>query len=99
MSLKSRTNRKALATKTTAEIVDEIGIPLHRVYYLENKGYIKPIKRSRGEREFRYYRERDVELIRLIWKYYKEDGLRYTVAYQKALEALRQPSLDIELEG
>ncbi len=82
--------------KTTTEIVNEIGIPLHRIYYLENKGYISPIKHLRGERVFRLYHNRDVELIKLIWKYYKEDGLRYAVAYQRALKILQHSTPKID---
>ena len=74
--------------KTTGEVVEEIGIPRQKLYYLEQKGFVKPITEQRGEKLFRYYSQSEVEKIRLIWKYWQQ-GFRYRVAYQKALRDLK----------
>lgn len=73
---------------TTAEVIKSIRIPRDRLYYLEQKGFINPKKILVGEREARDYSEEDIEKIILIWKYVQE-GFRYRVAYQKALESLK----------
>jgi DNA-binding transcriptional MerR regulator len=72
---------------TTAELLKNIDIPLSKLYYLEQKGYIKPRKRLVGEKEFRIYSEEDVLKIRLIWKHLK-NGFRYRIAYERAVSEL-----------
>ena len=72
---------------TTSELLRRIPIPRHKLYYLEQKGYISPKKNQVGEKEFRDYSERDAEKVRLIWRFVQE-GFRYRVAHEKALESI-----------
>ena len=80
--------------KSTAELLEEIDIPRQRLYYLEQKGYIKPRKNLRGEKEFREYSDKDIRKIQVIWKYLKI-GFRYRVAYKKAMEELKNSQLKL----
>jgi DNA-binding transcriptional MerR regulator len=77
---------------TTAELLQEVNIPRQRLYYLEQKGFIRPTKKRIGEKDFRDYSQEDLDKVRAIWRYLQQ-GLRYSVAYERALEDLRQPSL------
>ncbi len=72
----------------TTEVLKRTGIPRQKLYYLEQKGYVKPRKVHVGEKAFREFSEADVRLIRWIWTYLK-DGFRYRVAYEKALERVQ----------
>jgi DNA-binding transcriptional MerR regulator len=71
----------------TSEILREIDIPRHKLYYLEQKGYIAPKRTPMGDLEAREYSSKDVVMIRLIWKYLKK-GFKHRSAYQKALAEL-----------
>jgi DNA-binding transcriptional MerR regulator len=71
----------------TAEILDQIDIPRHKLYYLEQKGYITPKRVPMGDLEARDYSGEDVERIKLIWKYLKK-GFKHKIAYQKAIEEM-----------
>ena len=78
--------------KTTSEVVNEVGIPRQKLYYLEQKAFVKPKTEQRGEKTFRFYPDGEVEKIRTIWKYLKQ-GFRYRAAYERALDELEQPKL------
>ena len=71
----------------TSEILKEINIPRHKLYYLEQKGYITPRRIPMGDLEAREYAEEEVMKIRFIWKYLRK-GFKHKVAYQKAMEEL-----------
>ncbi len=71
----------------TAEILEQIDIPRHKLYYLEQKGYITPRRVPMGDLEAREYSEEDVNKIKLIWKYLKR-GFRHKVAHEKAMEEM-----------
>jgi DNA-binding transcriptional MerR regulator len=73
----------------TGEIIKKIGIPAHKLYYLEQKGYIHPGHIRMGDLESRDYTEKDALKIRLIWKYLKI-GYKHKTAYQKAMEEMNQ---------
>ncbi|MEW6408536.1 MAG: MerR family transcriptional regulator [Nitrospirota bacterium] len=79
----------------TTEILQQVGIPRHKLYYLEQKGYISPLRIQMGELESREYSEDDFIKIKLIWKYLKE-GFKHRVAYQKAMEELKGYTLNLE---
>ena len=68
----------------TSEILQKIDIPRHKLYYLEQKGYIVPKRTPMGDLEAREYSPQDVEMVRLIWKYLKQ-GFKHKAAYRKAL--------------
>ncbi|MFZ3072609.1 MAG: MerR family transcriptional regulator [Thermodesulfobacteriota bacterium] len=71
----------------TPELLAKIDIPRHKLYYLEQKGYIKPHKTVIGEKEFREYNEEDVKKVEVIWKYLKK-GFKYKIAFEKAMEEI-----------
>ena len=71
----------------TSEILQKIDIPRHKLYYLEQKGYIAPKRIPMGDPEAREYSPEDVVMIQLIWKYLKQ-GFKHKAAYRKALEEL-----------
>ena len=71
----------------TPELLAKIDIPRHKLYYLEQKGYIKPHKTVIGEKEFREYSEEDVKKVEVLWKYLKK-GFKYKIAFEKAMEEI-----------
>ncbi len=78
----------------TPELLAKIDIPRHRLYYLEQKGYIAPKKTTVGEKEFREYSEDDLDKVEVIWKFLKK-GFKYKVAYEKAMEELNDPQMTL----
>lgn len=71
----------------TSDILQSIDIPRHKLYYLEQKGYVMPKRVPMGDLEAREYTDEDVVKIKLIWKYLRK-GFKHKIAYQKALEEL-----------
>jgi DNA-binding transcriptional MerR regulator len=85
----------------TSDILQTIDIPRHKLYYLEQKGYVVPRRVPMGDLEAREYTVQDATKIKLIWKYLRK-GFKHKVAYQKALEELAlspDPSLHINGRG
>ena len=78
----------------TPELLKIIDIPRQKLYYLEQKGYIKPQKITIGEKSFREYSDEDVKRIECIWKYLKK-GFKYRVAHEKAQEELSNPQMNL----
>jgi DNA-binding transcriptional MerR regulator len=72
----------------TSEILNKLHIPRHKLYYLEQKGYVKPRRIPMGDLESREFSKQDFELIKLIWKYLQR-GFKHKVAYQMASEELK----------
>lgn len=68
----------------TNELLQHIDIPRHKLYYLEQKGYITPQRIQMGDLEAREFSEADVRMVATIWKYLKQ-GFKHKVAYQKAM--------------
>ncbi len=81
----------------TSDILKKLNIPRHKLYYLEQKGYIKPKRIPMGELEAREYTEEEFKKLELIWKYL-QSGFKHKIAYQKALEDLQSPKLNLEKE-
>jgi len=73
----------------TSDLLKKINIPRHKLYYLEQKGYINPKKITRGDLEMREYTDEDFKKIQIIWKFLKQ-GFKHKVAYQKAMENLNK---------
>ncbi|MDC4204045.1 MAG: MerR family transcriptional regulator [Candidatus Manganitrophus sp.] len=71
----------------TSEILHEVDIPRHKLYYLEQKGYVIPKRIPMGDLEAREYSREDLLKIKLIWKYLAK-GFKHKVAYEMALEEL-----------
>ncbi len=82
----------------TAEILNRIDIPRHKLYYLEQKGYITPKRVPMGDLEAREYSGEDVERIRFIWKYLKK-GFKHKIAYQKAMEEMNGTKSRLAKQG
>lgn len=78
----------------TPDLLAKIDIPRQKLYYLEQKGFIKPQKITIGEKEFREYSEEDVRKVEFIWKYLKK-GFKYKIAYEKAMEEIQNPQLSL----
>jgi len=78
----------------TNEVLQQLDIPRHKLYYLEQKGYIKTKKIPMGDLEAREYDEVEVKKIGIIWKYLKQ-GFKHKAAYQKAMEELNNPQLSL----
>lgn len=72
----------------TSELLKKINIPRHKLYYLEQKGFISPKRIPMGELEAREYSQSDFEKARIIWKYLQQ-GFKHKVAYQKAMEDIK----------
>jgi len=79
----------------TSDILKKLSIPRHKLYYLEQNGYIRPKRIPMGDLEAREYSEEDFRMLELIWKYL-QSGFKHRIAYQKALEDLQNPKFDLE---
>lgn len=71
----------------TSDILQTIDIPRHKLYYLEQKGYVVPKRIPMGDLEAREYTNEDAMKVKLIWKYLRK-GFKHKVAYEKAMEEL-----------
>jgi DNA-binding transcriptional MerR regulator len=71
----------------TSEILDKIKIPRHKLYYLEQKGYIAPKRIPMGDLESRDYSKEDYLKIQAIWKYLQK-GYKHRSAYEQAMKEL-----------
>lgn len=78
----------------TPDLLSKIDIPRQKLYYLEQKGFIKPRKIVIGEKEFREYSDEDVKKVEFIWKYLKK-GFKYKIAFEKAMEEIQNPQLNL----
>lgn len=72
----------------TSQILEKTGIPRHKLYYLEQKGYIKPRRVPAGDLEAREYTKKDLDMVERIWKYLQM-GFKHKIAYQKANEEIK----------
>ncbi len=75
----------------TSELLQRVDIPRHKLYYLEQKGYVTPVRIPMGDLEAREYSDADVRLVAAIWKYLKK-GFKHRVAHQKALDEIGHAS-------
>ncbi|MDC4228075.1 MAG: MerR family transcriptional regulator [Candidatus Manganitrophus sp.] len=71
----------------TSEILQEVNIPRHKLYYLEQKGYVTPKRIPMGDLEAREYNREDLIKIKFIWKYLSK-GFKHKVAYEMAMEEM-----------
>jgi len=55
------------------------------VYYLEERGYLHPLKQRHGRLERNLYTQEQVDLLVTVWKYRKQ-RLSPRRAYEKALQ-------------
>jgi DNA-binding transcriptional MerR regulator len=73
----------------TSEILKKIKIPRHKLYYLEQKGYVSPKRIPMGDLESRDYSKEDCLKIEIIWKYLKK-GYRHRSAYEQAINEINE---------
>ena len=71
----------------TSEILEKIKIPRHKLYYLEQKGYISPMRIPMGDLESRDYSKEDFLKIEAIWKYLKK-GFKHRIAFEQAMKEI-----------
>ena len=72
----------------TSEIISKIDIPRHKLYYLEQKGYVRPKRIPMGDLEAREFSKQDFELVKTIWKYLRQ-GFKHKAAYRMAMGELK----------
>ncbi len=72
----------------TSEIISKLDIPRHKLYYLEQKGYVHPRRIPMGDLEAREFTRQDFERVKVIWKYLKR-GYRHKTAYLMALDEIK----------
>jgi DNA-binding transcriptional MerR regulator len=70
------------------------GLPTDQIRYLEKKGFVKPIWKQLKERRVREYPEDEVQKIQVLAKYLNQ-GFKYEVAYDKALNEIQRPRLPL----
>lgn len=81
----------------TSQVLEAVGIPRHKLYYLEQKGYINPKRIPMGDLESREYSKADVRKIKLIWQFLKK-GYKHRIAYEKAIEEINNLQIDIDFK-
>jgi DNA-binding transcriptional MerR regulator len=72
----------------TSEVISKLDIPRHKLYYLEQKGYVQPKRIPMGDLESREYSKLDFERVKIIWKYLQR-GYKHKVALQMASDELK----------
>jgi DNA-binding transcriptional MerR regulator len=72
----------------TSDIISKLDIPRHKLYYLEQKGYVRPKRVPMGDLEAREFSLEDFERVKHIWKYLKR-GYRHKAAFQRATEEMK----------
>ncbi len=77
----------------TSQILEKTGIPRHKLYYLEQKGYIKPRRVQAGDHEIREYSKKDFHMVEILWKYLQM-GFKHKMAHAKATEEIKAVSSD-----
>ncbi len=61
------------------------GMKKEDVYYLEQQGYLHPLKQRHGRVERNLFTRQQAELLFCVWKY-RQSGLPPRKAYQRALK-------------
>jgi len=60
------------------------GMTKEHVYYLEQRGYLRPIKQRHGKIERNLFTSEQLQLVEAMWKH-RQTGLLPREAYQRAL--------------
>jgi DNA-binding transcriptional MerR regulator len=71
-----------------------LGMTKEHVYYLEQRGYLRPIKQRHGKIQRNLYTTKDLQLVRAIWRY-RQAGLPPREAYDRALREQSHGQLSI----
>lgn len=72
------------------ELAKRFSVTTDQIRYLERKGYIESTWTQLDKRRIRYYPEREINKLELLIKYI-DQGFRYDMAYQKAIEEMQNP--------
>jgi DNA-binding transcriptional MerR regulator len=70
------------------------GMTKEHVYYLEQRGYIRPIKQRHGRIERNLYTTEQLQLVKAIWRH-RQAGVPPRDAYQRALREQSRGQLSI----
>lgn len=70
------------------------GMTKEHVYYLEQRGYLRPIKQRHGKIERNLYTTEQVQLVQVIWQH-RQAGLPPREAYRRALREQSRGQLSI----
>jgi len=70
------------------------GMKKEDVYYLEHRGYVKPIKQRHGRLQRNLYTKEQIELVCAVW-HHRQTGLAPRQAYQQALKECSAGQLSI----
>jgi len=74
------------------------GMTKEHVYYLEQRGYVRPIKQRHGKIERNLYTTQQLQLVETMWRH-RQGGLSPKEAYQRALRDQTRGQLAIWPEG
>ncbi len=74
------------------ELAKDTGASVDQIRYLEKKGFVESTWMKLRKRKVRFYSEEAATKVRLIIKYL-DQGFRYDVAYEKAIEEIQSPQL------
>ncbi len=70
------------------------GMTKEHVYYLEQRGYLRPIKQRHGKIERNIYTSRQLQLVEAIWQQ-RQRGIAPREAVQRALRDQSQGQLSM----
>ncbi len=70
------------------------GMTKEHVYYLEQRGHLRPIKQRHGKVERNLYTTRQLHFIEAVW-YHRQKGVSPREAVQRALREQSQGQLSI----
>ena len=74
------------------ELSKRFGITTDQIRYLERKGYIESTWNQLDKRKVRHYPKPEINKLELLIKYL-DQGFKYDIAYQKAVEEMENPQL------
>lgn len=74
------------------ELARATGASVDELRYMEQKGFLNPVRKKLKQRKVRVYQDGDVRKIQLIIKY-RRQGFTWDTAYEKALRELENPPL------
>jgi len=70
------------------------GMTKEHIYYLEQRGYLKPIKQRHGKIQRNLYTTEQLQLVQSMWRH-RQAGLPPREAYQRALREQSKGQLSI----
>ncbi len=74
------------------------GMTKEHVYYLEQRGYLRPIKQRHGRVERNLYTTQQLEFVQAVWRH-RQQGQSPKDAVEKALHDQSQGQLSMWPEG